>query len=65
MDMAICIRTVVMKDGVATVQAGAGLVYDSVPETEFEECLHKARGMMNAIDQAEEFTNDRISESRR
>ena len=64
MDMAICIRTVVMKDGVATVQAGAGLVYDSVPQTEFEECLHKARGMMSAIDHAEEFTNDRVREAK-
>jgi anthranilate synthase component 1 len=60
MDMAICIRTVIIKDGVATVQAGAGLVYDSVPETEYEESLHKARGMLNAIDGAEDLTKSRL-----
>ena len=59
MDVAICIRTVVMKDGVATVQAGGGLVYDSVPETEYEESLSKARGMIRAIEEAEVRTRER------
>ena len=61
MDMAICIRTVVMKDGLATVQAGGGLVYDSVPKSEYEESLAKARGMLAALDAGEDLTNDRIN----
>ena len=61
MDMAICIRTVVMKDGLATVQAGGGLVYDSIPKSEYEESLAKARGMLAALDAGEDLTNDRIS----
>ena len=61
MDMAICIRTVVMKDGLATVQAGGGLVYDSDPRAEYEESLSKARGMLAALDAGEDLTNDRIN----
>jgi anthranilate synthase component 1 len=53
MDTAITIRTIVMKDGVARIQAGGGVVYDSVPDTEFQETLNKARATLNAIDQAE------------
>ncbi|MBI2868178.1 MAG: chorismate-binding protein, partial [Chloroflexi bacterium] len=53
MDTAITIRTMVLKDGVAHVQAGAGIVFDSVPEREHQECLHKAQAMMRAIDEAE------------
>ncbi len=50
----ITIRTVLMRDGVAHVQAGGGLVYDSVPEREFEETEHKAGALIAAIDDAEE-----------
>jgi len=57
MDMAIAIRTMVTADGIATVQSGCGIVYDSVPEKEYEETLNKARALLKAIDQA----NDRIS----
>lgn len=53
MDMAIAIRTVFLKDGVAHVQAGAGIVFDSVPEREWEECHNKARAVMRAIEMAE------------
>ncbi|MEO6197410.1 MAG: anthranilate synthase component I [Dehalococcoidia bacterium] len=53
MDTAITIRTIAMKDGVARIQAGGGVVYDSVPETEYQETLNKARATLNAIDQAE------------
>ncbi|HET9475985.1 MAG TPA: anthranilate synthase component I, partial [Dehalococcoidia bacterium] len=53
MDTAITIRTMVMKDGVAHVQAGGGVVYDSVPEREYQETLNKARAVMTAIDRAE------------
>ena len=54
LDTAITIRTIVMKDGVAHVQVGAGIVYDSVPEREYEETLSKARALLRAIEQAEE-----------
>ena len=53
MDMAIAIRTMLVKDGVAHVQAGCGVVYDSVPEKEYEESMNKARALLKAIDQAE------------
>ncbi|MDD5083001.1 MAG: anthranilate synthase component I [Dehalococcoidales bacterium] len=53
MDMAIAIRTMVVKDGIAYVQAGGGIVYDSVPEREYEESMNKAQALLKAIDQAE------------
>ncbi len=53
MDTCITIRTIAMKDGVAHIQCGGGVVYDSVPETEYQETLNKARAMLQAIDQAE------------
>ena len=49
MDTAIAIRTVVVKGGEAILQAGAGIVADSVPTAEWEETLNKARGMLRAI----------------
>ena len=49
----ITIRTVLLRDGVAYVQAGGGIVYDSDPQREFEETQHKARALMAAIDDAE------------
>ncbi len=53
MDTAITIRTLVFKDGVAHFQAGGGIVYDSVPETEFYETIHKAGALLRAIEDAE------------
>jgi anthranilate synthase component 1 len=53
MDTAIAIRTIVIKDGTAHVQAGGGIVADSVPETEYQESLNKASALFAAIDQAE------------
>ena len=53
MDMAISIRTMVLTKGVAYTQAGGGVVYDSVPEKEYEETLNKAGALLNAISQAE------------
>jgi anthranilate synthase component 1 len=53
MDMAIAIRTIVYKDGVAYTQAGCGVVYDSQPQKEYEESMNKARALLKAIDQAE------------
>jgi anthranilate synthase component 1 len=49
MDTAIAIRTAVIKDGEVHVQAGAGIVADSVPALEWEETMNKARGMLRAI----------------
>jgi anthranilate synthase component I len=54
MDMAIAIRTIVFKDGVAYVQSGGGIVYDSVPPREYEETQNKARALLKAIERAEE-----------
>ncbi|MDP2659703.1 MAG: chorismate-binding protein, partial [Dehalococcoidia bacterium] len=53
LDTAITIRTIVMKDGVAYIQAGAGIVADSVPEKEYQESLSKASAMLRAIEEAE------------
>lgn len=53
MDTCIAIRTIVIKDGVAYIQAGAGIVADSVPEREHQECLNKARALMRAVEMAE------------
>ena len=52
MDLAITIRTCVIADGVASVQAGAGIVHDSVPDKEWEETENKARAMLTAIGRA-------------
>jgi anthranilate synthase component 1 len=52
LDTCICIRTVVVKDGVAHVQAGAGIVADSRPANEYRETLNKARALIKAIEEA-------------
>ncbi|MBN1670671.1 MAG: anthranilate synthase component I [Kiritimatiellae bacterium] len=52
MDLAITIRTLDVTDGTVAVQAGAGIVYDSDPQREFEETCHKARGMQKAVELA-------------
>lgn len=51
MDMAIAIRTAVIKDKKLYVQAGAGVVYDSVPQSEWDETMHKARALIKAAEQ--------------
>jgi anthranilate synthase component 1 len=53
MDMAIAIRTMVMAKGIAYTQAGCGIVYDSVPEREYQETLNKAQALLKAVKQAE------------
>ncbi len=53
MDTCIALRTLVMKDGIIFIQAGAGIVADSVPEQEYQETLNKARAMLKAIHIAE------------
>jgi anthranilate synthase component 1 len=48
MGMAIAIRTAVIKNEVLYVQAGAGIVHDSVPQSEWDETMHKARALIKA-----------------
>ena len=54
LDSCIAIRTIVLRNGEASVQAGAGIVADSVPEREYDETVHKARALLRAIEIAEE-----------
>jgi anthranilate synthase component 1 len=51
-DLAIAIRTAFIRDGIARVQAGAGIVLDSVPESEYQETLSKMSAVIASIDQA-------------
>lgn len=61
LDTCIAIRTCVYQDGVASFQAGGGIVADSDPDLEHQETLNKARALMNAIDLAErELTPARV-----
>lgn len=53
LDSCIAIRTIVLRDGKASVQAGAGIVADSIAEHEYAETVNKARGMFRAIELAE------------
>ncbi len=50
LDSCIAIRTLVVKDGIAYVQAGGGIVYDSVPAREYEETVNKAKALFRAIE---------------
>ncbi len=54
MDTCIAIRTLVLDNGIAKIQAGAGIVADSVPEMEFEETVNKAKVLLRAVEIAEE-----------
>ena len=54
MDTAITIRTMILKDQVAYIQAGGGIVYDSKPEAEYQETFQKAGALLNAINLAEQ-----------
>jgi anthranilate synthase component 1 len=53
LDSCIAIRTIVLRDGQAMVQAGAGIVADSIPEHEYAETVNKARAMFRAIEMAD------------
>ena len=57
MDTAIAIRTAVIKDRQLSIQAGAGIVYDSVPENEWAETMNKARAIFRAVALAEAGLN--------
>jgi len=54
MDMAITIRTLVVKDKKIYIQAGAGIVADSVPEKEYQETINKSKAMLKAVEMARE-----------
>ena len=56
LDCCILIRTALLKDGRLHIQSGAGLVADSVPASEYQETLNKARGMLKAVARSEQFT---------
>ena len=55
MDSCIALRTAVIKNNKMHVQAGAGIVYDSVEQAEFEECQNKARALLRAASDAIQF----------
>jgi len=58
LDCCITIRTALLKDGQAHVQAGGGWVNDSTPESEFQETVNKAKAMLKAVAMAETFPKD-------
>jgi len=53
LDSCIVLRTIVLKDGVAFAQAGCGVVADSFPESEYQECVNKAMALFRAIERAQ------------
>jgi anthranilate synthase component 1 len=55
MDTCIALRTAIVKDGMMYVQAGAGIVADSVPVSEQAECENKARALFRAAEEAVRF----------
>ena len=61
LDSCITIRTIIFKNGKAYVQAGAGIVEDSVPEQEYEETVNKAKALLKAIRTAEDGVSQQVS----
>ena len=55
LDSCIAIRSMLTVDGIGYVQAGAGIVADSVPELEYQECVNKARAMIRAVERAQKM----------
>jgi anthranilate synthase component 1 len=64
MDTAIAIRTAVIKDQMLHIQAGAGIVADSVPELEWKETMNKGRAIFRAVNMASEGLDGSLPESR-
>ena len=60
MDTCIVLRTGLVKDGVLHVQAGAGVVYDSIPENEQQECINKAKALVRAAEEAVKLAGRRM-----
>ena len=65
MDLAITIRTLQMRGGKVSVQAGAGIVFDSDPESEYEETRMKSRAVSRALEMADGIDNLDITEAGR
>jgi len=57
MDTCIVLRTALLKDGVMYAQAGAGIVSDSVPESEYQETISKAKALFAAAEEAVRFAS--------
>jgi len=57
MDTCIVLRTAILKDGMIHVQAGAGVVHDSVPENEQQECINKDKAIVRAAEEAVRFAS--------
>jgi anthranilate synthase component 1 len=57
MDTCIVLRTALVKDGKLHVQSGAGIVFDSVPEKEQQECINKAKAIVRAAEEAVRFAS--------
>lgn len=64
MDTCIALRTMVLRDGVASLQAGGGIVADSTPEGEYQESLHKMRALVRAIEKAEGLEESRAARTK-
>ncbi len=62
MDTCIVLRTALVKDNVMHIQAGAGIVYDSIPENEQQECINKAKALVRAAEEAVRFAGGRVVE---
>lgn len=60
LDTAIALRTMVMRDGIAYIQAGGGIVADSQPAEEYHESLNKARALLRALDDAERIAASHV-----
>ena len=58
MDICIALRTAVIKNNYIYIQAGAGIVFDSIPEKEYEETLNKSKALFEAVD----ITNQQFSD---
>jgi anthranilate synthase component I len=58
LDTAIALRTMVMQNGRAYIQAGGGIVADSTPDGEYQESLNKARALLRALDEAENIASE-------
>jgi anthranilate synthase component 1 len=63
MDTCIVLRTALVKDGKLYVQAGAGIVFDSTPENEQQECINKAKAVVRAAEEAVRFASGRRKSS--
>jgi len=62
MDTCIVLRTALVKDDVMHIQAGAGIVYDSIPENEQQECINKAKALVRAAEEAVRFAGGDVSQ---